>query len=170
MAREMERGRPLPASLSLILLGATVEETAAVFPRQGQTPEPERDERRGRRLAVFTAPFCMRNRFGAKQVGAEVSVLMLRVNRESIRCPLHQWAQPCASAWLADCSTLTDHMVGIKWWIWRDEAVNRGKKTKTLNVSFHEAGDDKKRWCQPLYISTHIASATPWILSANRRN
>ncbi|GAA6097217.1 uncharacterized [Tachysurus ichikawai] len=82
MAREMERGRPLPASLSLILLGATVEETAAVFPRQGQTPEPERDERRGRRLAVFTAPFCMRNRFGAKQVGAEVSVLMLRLDRK----------------------------------------------------------------------------------------
>lgn len=140
MARETETGRPFTASLSLTLLDAILEETAPEFPWHGWTPEPERGEHRGGRVGVFTAPFCMRNRFCAKEVSTEVSVLTLRVNRESIPCLLHQWTQPHAPAWLADSSTLTDHTRGIKWWIGNDEAVKKGK---THCIFFSQARNGK---------------------------
>lgn len=144
-----ERASVFPPAFHSLCSLLRKEETASEIPQQGWTSEPERDERLGGRLGVFTAPFCMRNRLCAKVVGAAVSILMLRVNRESMHCPLHQWTQPRAPAWLADCSTLTGHPLGIKRWIQNDEVVKKGK---TFNSSEEMTKTGAKQW---FYKHTH---------------
>lgn len=91
MARETRRGHPFPASLLLILLRATPEENCSSIPMArlnswARTRQAQRKEA----CCVYCSILHKKSIRCKVQVSAEVSVLMLRVNRESIRCPLHQ--------------------------------------------------------------------------------